>query len=104
LGLLIVLYSVGQLVLDSLATRLGARFSPDKSISGYIADTKIDSNDKPFNVALYKTRTYSALSPGMLLTLQCMSQKRCAHELVRAPGAHGSPENRPRHALSDRFT
>ena len=99
-----VLYSVGQLVLDSLATRLGARFSPDKSISGYIADTKIDSNDKPFNVALYKTRTYSALSPGMLLTLQCMSQKRCAHELVRAPGAHGSPENCPRHALSDRFT
>lgn len=62
--------SVGQLVLDSLSIRLGARFSPDKSIGGHIAETRIDINDRPFDIALYKTCTYlGSFSPRIPLTL-----------------------------------
>ncbi|KAH9994035.1 peptidyl-tRNA hydrolase [Russula vinacea] len=55
--------TVGQLVLDSLATRLGARLSADKD--------KIDINDRPFNVALYKTHAPMNLSgPPVLMALR----------------------------------
>lgn len=61
-------YSVGQLALDSFATRLGATLSPDKSKGGYFAETKIDINGRLFDIALYKTRTFSfALSSNMML-------------------------------------
>jgi PTH1 family peptidyl-tRNA hydrolase len=55
--LFILPYSVGQLALDSLSTRLGVTLSPDKSKGGYFAETKIDINGKLLDIALYKTRT-----------------------------------------------
>jgi PTH1 family peptidyl-tRNA hydrolase len=56
--LFILPYSLGQIALDSLSARLGVRLSSDKSIGGYFAETEIDIDDRPFNIAFYKTRTY----------------------------------------------
>jgi PTH1 family peptidyl-tRNA hydrolase len=69
--------SVGQLALDSLATRLGVRLSPDKSIGGYYAETNIEIHGRAFILGLYKTRTYvSCVSrPDTLLTSH-ISKKR----------------------------
>lgn len=53
----ILLYSVGQLALDSLSARLGASLTLDKSKGGYFAETKIDINGRLLDIALYKTRT-----------------------------------------------
>ena len=58
LVLFIFSYSVGQLALDSLSTRLGVTLSPDKLKGGYFAETKIDINGRMFDIALYKTRTF----------------------------------------------
>ncbi len=54
----ILLYSVGQLALDSLSTYLGVTLSPDKSKSGFFSETKIDINGRPLDIAFYKTRTF----------------------------------------------
>lgn len=56
--LFILLFSVGQLALDSLSTRVGVRLSPVKSIGGYYAETNIDMGARPFVIGLYKARTY----------------------------------------------
>jgi hypothetical protein len=56
--LFIFSYSVGQLALDSLSTRLGVTLSLDKLKGGYFAETKIDINGRLLDIALYKTRTF----------------------------------------------
>ncbi|KAI9463724.1 peptidyl-tRNA hydrolase [Lactarius psammicola] len=56
-------HSIGQLALDSLATRLGVNLSVDKSTGGYSAETNVDIGGRPFNIALYKTGTRLFLSP-----------------------------------------
>jgi hypothetical protein len=60
--LFIFWYSVGQLALDSLSTRLGVTLSPDKLKGGYFAETQIDINGKLLDIALYKTRTFFCLA------------------------------------------
>ena len=99
-----LLYSVGQLVLDSLSVRLGARLSPDKSIGGYIAETRIEINDRPFDIALYKTRAYFGLFPSPNPSNPAFHNKRRRHEHFRAPGLYGSPEDLSGPVLFDRFT
>jgi hypothetical protein len=54
--LFILLSSVGQLALDSLSARVGVRLSPDKSLGGYYAESKMDMGGRPFAIGLYKTR------------------------------------------------
>ncbi|KAI0277379.1 peptidyl-tRNA hydrolase [Russula aff. rugulosa BPL654] len=84
-------HSVGQLALDSLATRLGATLSPDKSKGGYFAETKIDINGRLFDIALYKTHAAMNISGPPVSTV--------LRKTARAPTSlivlHDSIEHKP---------
>ena len=73
--LFILLYSVGQLALDSLSSRLGVRLSPDKSLVGYYAEAEIDIDGRPFAVGLYKTRTYVSRVARPIRVSSCVTTK-----------------------------
>jgi len=103
--LFILLYSVGQLALDSLSSRLGVRLSPDKPLGGYYAEAKIDIDGKPFAVGLYKTRTYVSRVARPIRFSSCLTKtNRGPHEPFRPLSCHGSPEDLPRAFLTYYFT
>jgi PTH1 family peptidyl-tRNA hydrolase len=108
--LFILPYSVGQLALDSLSTRLGVALSQDRLKGGYFGETKIDVNGKPLDIALYKTRTlfvvvvqydsnpaYHNLDAAMNISGPPVSM--VLQKTVRAPTSlivlHDSIENKP---------
>ncbi|KAH9054268.1 peptidyl-tRNA hydrolase [Lactarius vividus] len=91
-------HSIGQLALDSLATRLGVHLSADKSTGGYSSETNVDIDGRPINIALYKTMAPMNIS-GPPVSMALRKTSRAPRSLVVI---HDSLEHKPT-VLSPKF-
>ncbi|KAF8265243.1 peptidyl-tRNA hydrolase [Lactarius quietus] len=91
-------HSIGQLALDSLATRLGVHLASDKSTRGYYAETNVGIDGRPFNIALYKTMAAMNIS-GPPVSMALKKTARAPFSLVVI---HDSLEHKPT-VLSPKF-
>ncbi|KAI0044233.1 peptidyl-tRNA hydrolase [Auriscalpium vulgare] len=91
-------HSVGNLILDSLSSRLGAHLVMDKSMGGYYAETTIDVAGSTVSVGLFKPKALMNISGAPTAA----ALRKTAHQPSSLLVIHDSLDHRPT-ALSPKF-